>query len=85
MMNAQSNLMFNEKPAWYDCDYLTPNERASYIIENGTGFHTFDIEIISKDWTKFGDFKVYVNISESKQFPNWSPLMDDTESLYFRN
>lgn len=58
---------------------------ASYIIEKGTGFHTFDIETIAKDWINAGDYKVYVNLSENPHPPEWSPLATDSESLQFRN
>jgi len=58
---------------------------ASYIIEKGTGFHTFDVETIAKDWINAGDYKVYVNLSENPHPQEWSPLASDSESLQFRN
>jgi phosphatidylserine decarboxylase len=50
MMNAQSNLVFNEKPVWHDCDYLITNERASYIIENGN--KSIYVTQIADKWVK---------------------------------
>ena len=58
---------------------------ASYIIEKGTGFHTFDVETIAKDWINAGDYQVYVNLSENPHPSEWSPLASDSESLQFRN
>ncbi len=34
MFPVQSNLFFNLKPYWKDCDCIVANERASYIIKN---------------------------------------------------
>jgi phosphatidylserine decarboxylase len=34
MFPGQSNLFFDLRPYWRDCDYLVHNERASYIISN---------------------------------------------------
>ncbi len=34
MFHGQSNLFFDQRPYWHDCDYLVHNERASYVISN---------------------------------------------------
>jgi phosphatidylserine decarboxylase len=34
MFHGQSNLFFDLRPYWRNCDYLVQNERASYLISN---------------------------------------------------
>ena len=34
MFTAISNLFFDEKPYWNDCEYIIQNERASFTIRN---------------------------------------------------
>jgi phosphatidylserine decarboxylase len=50
MFNAISNLFFDEKPYWKDCDYLIDNERASYVIKNER--QSLYVVQIAENWVK---------------------------------
>ena len=36
MFDGQSNLFFNLRPFWKDCDYLVENERASFVFDGAS-------------------------------------------------
>ena len=56
---------------------------ASFIVDKGSGTHTFNVTATAKDWLSEGDFKVYVNLSENPHPASWTPLSSDTEILSF--
>lgn len=56
---------------------------ATHIVEKGAGTHTFNVTELATDWLETGDFKVYVNMSESPHPIRWTPLVSDIHILEF--
>jgi len=53
------------------------------IVQEKEGKHTFNGEIVTKDWGSKGDFETYVNISEHPHPDEWKPLAIDKYALSF--
>ncbi len=56
---------------------------ADFIVDKGSGTHTFNVTVTAKDWLSDGDFIVYVNLSENPHPATWTPLASDKFSLEF--
>ena len=56
---------------------------ADFVVNAGSGNHTFYVNTAVKDWGTSGDFQVYVNLSEYPHGTTWIPLANDRQALYF--
>ncbi|RXG63195.1 hypothetical protein ES695_18405 [Candidatus Atribacteria bacterium 1244-E10-H5-B2] len=55
----------------------------SFIVNEGSGKYTFNVNALTKNWETQGDFLVYVNISEYPHPSTWKPLDSDRYALTF--
>ncbi|MCP4131301.1 MAG: phosphatidylserine decarboxylase [bacterium] len=67
MFNPISNIFFNEKPYWRDCDYLIDNERASFVIKNKS-LTMYVTQIADKLVKKIVTYKQDENVQQGEVF-----------------
>jgi phosphatidylserine decarboxylase len=67
MFPVQSNLFFDLRPFWQDCDHLVHNERASYIISNET-LSVYVTQIADRWVRKIVTYKNCVSIGQGEIF-----------------
>jgi len=46
------------------------------VVNERSGQHTFNVNVVPTDWAPGGSFKAYVNISEYPHESSWKPLDD---------
>jgi phosphatidylserine decarboxylase len=67
MYNALSNLMFDERPFVKDCEYVTTNERASFVITNDKT--SVYVTQIAERWVKrIVNYKNEQNVEQGQVF-----------------
>jgi phosphatidylserine decarboxylase len=67
MFHGQSNLFFDLRPYWRDCDYLVQNERASFVIANEA--RSVYVTQIADRWVrKIVTFRDQVTVAQGEVF-----------------
>lgn len=59
-------------------------KEAKKIVDNGIGYHTFNVTTAAKDWGIPGSFKVMVILSGHPHSSGWDPIDNVYYSLYFQ-
>jgi phosphatidylserine decarboxylase len=67
MFQGQSNLFFDLRPYWRDCDYLVHNERASYVISNDR-LSLYVTQIADRWVRKIVTFRDCVSVAQGEVF-----------------
>jgi phosphatidylserine decarboxylase len=67
MFHGQSNLFFDLRPYWRDCDYLVQNERASFVFANET-LSVYVTQIADRWVRKIVTFRDQVCVTQGEVF-----------------
>ena len=67
MFHGQSNLFFDLRPYWRDCDYLIENERASYVFAN-EALSVYVTQIADRWVRKIVTFRDHVSVAQGEVF-----------------